>query len=127
MVSIKMPAAQAVLGHQKSISMIPAVKSTDFSKIFAEISSKNSGSVNNSAASGAANVKPPTLLSEVMGEKLQAELATLRAKITRKGNIDARDLLLYQIRSGEFGLRVELISKVADSLLATTRKLQSGQ
>jgi len=38
-----------------------------------------------------------------------------------------KDLILYQIKASRLGLGVELVSKVAEALSATIRKLQSNQ
>lgn len=39
----------------------------------------------------------------------------------------SRELLLYQIRVGEFNLKVELVAKCAEAFNASLRKLQQGQ
>ena len=56
---------------------------------------------------------------------LHKELGALQQKALGGGAFDARELLLYQIKAGQFNMRVELVSKVAESLLGTLRKLQS--
>jgi len=54
-------------------------------------------------------------------------LAAQRERLLRGGAISARELIAYQIKAGEFGLHVELISKVADGVLSTVRRLQNSQ
>ena len=48
-------------------------------------------------------------------------------KIMTGVQLTAREMLLYQIRVGEFNLRVELLSKCAEACNASLRKLQQGQ
>ncbi|MEZ4755099.1 MAG: hypothetical protein R3A13_12520 [Bdellovibrionota bacterium] len=56
------------------------------------------------------------------------DLDKLENILSKQGEVDAKSLLLYQIQVGKLGLRTELISKVGESLLSTTRKLQgTGQ
>lgn len=55
------------------------------------------------------------------------EFRELDAKLQRGGAISPRELISYQIKISEFGLRVELVSKLAESLSSTVRRLQSGQ
>ena len=55
------------------------------------------------------------------------ELLTLQKKVMQNQNIPARDLLVYQVKASQLRLKVELTSKVAESMLATTRRLQQGQ
>ena len=58
---------------------------------------------------------------------LHAELTQLQQRIERGDKIDSRELILYQIKAGQFGLEVELVSKVAEAGLSTARKFQSQQ
>ena len=55
------------------------------------------------------------------------EITELQQKLISGNKIPPKELLLYQIKAGQFGLRVELVSKVADSALSTARKLQGSQ
>lgn len=55
------------------------------------------------------------------------ELQQLQQKILKTQNPTARDLLLYQVRAAQFGMGVELVSKIAESVSATIRKFQSNQ
>jgi len=59
---------------------------------------------------------------QVHSELLQVERAVAGGK-----GVPLADLINIQIKAGQFGLRVELLSKVAESATTTLRKLQSGQ
>lgn len=63
----------------------------------------------------------------VMGGTLQRDIQMLQADLLTGRKLSASELLLYQIKVGQFGLRVELLSKVAEGLLGTVRKFQQGQ
>ena len=52
------------------------------------------------------------------------ELVTLQEKIIGAKQLSSQELLYYQIRASQFGMRVELLSKVGESALATVRKFQ---
>ncbi len=41
--------------------------------------------------------------------------------------ISAEDLILYQIQASNYHLRIEMISKVAESFMQTFRKIQANQ
>jgi len=41
--------------------------------------------------------------------------------------ISPKELLVFQIRASQFGVHVELLSKVAESGLSTVRRLQQTQ
>ena len=56
-----------------------------------------------------------------------AELARTKELILSGKSLGLNEIIRYQIQAGDVGLRVELLSKLADSLIATSRKLQSGQ
>lgn len=58
---------------------------------------------------------------------LHTELAGIQQKVLQGHQFSAKELLYYQIRAGQFNLRVELCSKLADSLLSVTRRLQNQQ
>jgi hypothetical protein len=64
-------------------------------------------------------------LGDIFGTKLHNELAHIRGRALEGKSVDARELLLYQVKAGEFNVRVELLSKVADSFLSTIKKLQA--
>jgi hypothetical protein len=62
---------------------------------------------------------------DVFSNALHKELGAIQQKAIGGGALEARELLLYQIKSSNFNLRVELVSKLSESLLGTLRKLQS--
>ena len=49
----------------------------------------------------------------------------LTERVLRGDKLNSRELLLYQVKAGQFGMHVELISKVAESGSASVRKLQN--
>lgn len=57
---------------------------------------------------------------------LQKDLKTFTEGIVAGRSFSPRDLILYQIKAGQFGLGVELVSKVAESASATIKKLEQG-
>lgn len=68
-----------------------------------------------------------SLIGRLVGEKPFAELGQMKAKALQGAKLSARDLILYQIKAAEFGLGVELVSKVAESVSVTVRKFQNNQ
>jgi len=60
------------------------------------------------------------------GETLTA-IGRLLNRTQRGAPISPAELLAVQMRVGEMGLRVEVVSKAADGVLSTVRRLQSGQ
>ena len=66
-------------------------------------------------------------MDALAGVDIQRDMRQLQADLVSGRKISAPELLLYQIRIGQFGLRVELMSKVAEGLLSTVRKFQQGQ
>lgn len=56
-----------------------------------------------------------------------AELVKLQGLFLSGKKFEPRELLYYQIRASQFGLGVELISKVAESVSAALRKFEQGQ
>ena len=57
---------------------------------------------------------------------IHEELVKLSHSIQSGKDISAKELLFYQIKAGQFGLQVELLSKVGESLSSTVRKLEQG-
>ena len=57
---------------------------------------------------------------------LHGEIGTIRSTLQSSKSVSFRELLLLQSRMGELGLRVELISKVAESALTTVKKFEQG-
>lgn len=68
-----------------------------------------------------------TGITEVVSSNMQQQLNTIQQSLLNAKSITPRDLLRYQIASQQIGLRLELISKAADSALTTVRKLQNNQ
>ena len=58
---------------------------------------------------------------------IHAELLQVERVVASGKTLPLSDLINIQIKAGQFGLRVELLSKVAESATTTLRKLQSGQ
>ena len=56
---------------------------------------------------------------------LHRQMAQLQHKVEAGYNFAPRELLLYQIKASQLHLQVELVSKAAESLLATARKFQN--
>jgi hypothetical protein len=57
---------------------------------------------------------------------LQKDLKTFTEGVVSGKSFSPRDLIIYQIKAGQFGLGVELVSKVAESASATIKKLEQG-
>ena len=66
-------------------------------------------------------------MDQLIGVRTHQEIGLLQKEIMAGKNFTARDLLLYQIKVGRFGLQVELLSKVAEGMMTAVRKLQGGQ
>lgn len=54
-----------------------------------------------------------------------AAMRELTQRIESGTRISSKELLLYQIRAGEYGMRVELVSKLADSANSSLKRLQN--
>ena len=61
------------------------------------------------------------------GPDLYPQLVKLQADIMRGKTLNPRELLGYQIMAGQFNLRVEMLSKVAESASAAVKKFQTPQ
>lgn len=73
---------------------------------------------------------PKVSFKEVLGTVgggFHAELNHLQKNLISGAKVAPEKLLLYQIKVGQFGMRVELVSKIAESMLSTVRRLQSTQ
>lgn len=85
------------------------------------------------------SIKPQKSFQEIMGQvsadKTQAagkpdfhqDLVQMQKDVMSGKELSMRDLFRYQIKAGQFHLRVELLSKAAEGMLASVRKFQSGQ
>ncbi len=60
-------------------------------------------------------------------ESLRTEMRGMETRLKNRTAVAPRDLLYLQMRLGDVHLKVELASKLAESLLATARKFQSQQ
>lgn len=54
-------------------------------------------------------------------------LSEIENRLTNTNNLSGKDLLSFQIRASNYHMKVEVVSKVAESLIATTRRLQQVQ
>lgn len=53
--------------------------------------------------------------------------SAIRERLLHGSAISPRELITLQIRAGEIGLSVELVSKIADGILGTAKRLQTQQ
>jgi len=58
---------------------------------------------------------------------MHKEIINLQKGLMEGREFSARELLVYQIKASQYHMRVELVTKLAESALATTKKFQSGQ
>lgn len=95
-------------------SMVPATNAPalggDFKVVLEKVAGEQSGSV-------------PKLL----GLDLHKDIVKLQEAAVSGKTLSTNELLYYQIKANEFNLRVELTSKVAESAISTTRRLQQAQ
>jgi hypothetical protein len=61
------------------------------------------------------------------GNSIFTEVAAIQKRILDGKKLSTQELLVYQIKANQFGLHVELVSKVAESSLSTLKRLQSPQ
>lgn len=54
------------------------------------------------------------------------EIQKMSKELLTKKDPTPQELILYQIKAQQFGLRVELVSKIAESAAGTFKKLQNG-
>jgi hypothetical protein len=98
-----------------------------------------SGIIGKKGIAAAAEVFKPKQASGVSGKEFKEVLEGLKGKgdpfleiqkmshdLLTKKDPSAQELILYQIKAQQFGLRVELVSKVAESAGNTFKKLQNG-
>ncbi len=55
------------------------------------------------------------------------EIQEMQKSILNGKELSGKDLILYQIKTGQYSLRVELISKVAEAAVSTVKKFQTPQ
>lgn len=56
-----------------------------------------------------------------------ADIQKTQKTLIEGKEISGKDLILYQIKVGQFSMRVELISKMAESAMGTVKKFQNPQ
>lgn len=71
-----------------------------------------------------AQIRQDTQSAQVSRDPFAA-MRELTQKIESGTSISSKELLLYQIRAGEYGMRVELVSKLADSANSSLKRLQN--
>lgn len=60
-------------------------------------------------------------------EDFYTQIRSMERDLASGKELSSKEILLHQIRAQHFHLRVELVSKVAESALATVRKFQNPQ
>jgi len=71
-----------------------------------------------------AQIRQDTQSAKVSADPFAA-MRELTQRIESGTRISSKELLLYQIRAGEYGMRVELVSKLADSANSSLKRLQN--
>jgi len=61
------------------------------------------------------------------GPDMHKEIINLQKGLMEGREFSPRELLVYQIKASQYHMRVELVTKLAESALATTKKFQTGQ
>lgn len=56
-----------------------------------------------------------------------AELQGLYQRMEAGQKLQPQELLVYQIKAGEYHLKVELVSKAGEAVQGTLRRFQNGQ
>ncbi len=64
---------------------------------------------------------------QILGPDLSRELAHITKAALSGKQLTAQELVAFQVKAGQFGLRVELISKMAEAGISTLKKLQNPQ
>ena len=72
-------------------------------------------------------LSPPVKPAEIFGPEMSRQIDRVAEAAISGKEISPRELLAFQIRAGQFGLRVELISKMAESGISTLKRLQNPQ
>ena len=63
----------------------------------------------------------------LFGPDLHADIMKIQNQLVSGKSLKPQEMLLYQMKVGQFGIRVEFVSKIAESALSTARKLQNPQ
>lgn len=66
-------------------------------------------------------------IEALFGGDLVPQLRKLEQSVVSGQKIPPEQLLALQIRAGDLGMRVELVSKMAESLISTFKRLQNPQ
>ena len=97
-----------------------------------------------SMASGKLEIQPKKIQGKNFGEVLQqkkdlktgaenktadiySEIQNMQKNLLNGKEFSGKDLIMYQIKAGQFNLRVELLSKVAEGMISSFRKFQNPQ
>ena len=62
--------------------------------------------------------------NDLIGNKAHQELVKLEERLLNTPQLSAKELLGLQLRVGAYGIRIELLSKLAESGLSTIRKFE---
>lgn len=117
------PIAAAIVAPPGAGTSGPAaLRGRDFSSILEQTRGAVSDAPQNPAVKAPFDIKAA---EQLLGVDLHREIVLNRTQALGGATFNARELLAYQIKAGELSLRVEMLSKVADSLTGTIRKLQS--
>jgi|GEM_PF-3595749 len=116
------------------IKAIGAVQSQPIDTKAIASSAKNGPSFSDTLASQNLVNQAPTAaqasgnrLQNLFGNDLHRDIQKLGTDLVQGKEIPARELLVYQMKLGSFNQRVELVSKLAESAMATLRKFQQQQ
>ena len=71
-------------------------------------------------------IKSPEYIGLNKNSNLET-ISKIKMNIQNSKNVSGRELLLYQIQINEINLKIELLSKSADSAIGLVRKLQNPQ
>lgn len=66
-------------------------------------------------------------MDAILGSDLYKDMTKFEQNLTSKRDMAPKELILYQVKASQLGLRVELLSKVGESMLTTVKKFQQGQ
>lgn len=70
----------------------------------------------------------PQLLESMRGhQELSGQISALQARVLSGNAISPRELLIMQVQMGRFSMQVELVSRMAESVTVTLKRLQSQQ
>lgn len=61
------------------------------------------------------------------GPDLHQELLNMQRRFLSGAALTPQELISYQIKANQFGMRIELASKISESAVATIRRLQNPQ